>query len=359
MGGNTTPDYGSMFEELPIDSSIGKFADRLKEAFEAGDWKELGTILGKKFNEIADSINWKGFGKKVGYGINGAVKTAYYFLKTADFKKLGKNVAKFLNAGLSQIDFNFVGRLLVRGITAGLDFLIGALGGLNWKRVGKSVGDLLRGVFNEAQEWIAGIDWKGMAHSLYKNIKDCIAGIDFASVAESFFKLLGSALAAAVSFISTFVADIWKDITGYFHEYLINDDGTKKCGLDWVAGILQGIWDGIKNIGSWIKENVFDPFIDGFKSVFGIHSPSTVMMEMGGYLVEGLLNGLKNGFINVITWVGNTFERIKTTITNVWEPGYKTLYSVPFRWLYSCNTQTYLTGFQTLYLNIFRSVLLY
>lgn len=319
LGGNTTPDYGSMFEELPIDSSIGKFADRLKEAFEAGDWKELGTILGEKFNEIADSINWKGFGKKVGYGINGAVKTAYYFLKTADFKKLGKNVAKFLNAGLSQIDFNFVGRLLVRGITAGLDFLIGALRGLNWKRVGKSVGDLLRGVFNEAQEWIAGIDWKGMAHSLYKNIKDCIAGIDFASVAESFFKLLGSALAAAVSFISTFVADIWKDITGYFHEYLINDDGTKKCGLDWVAGILQGIWDGIKNIGSWIKENVFDPFIDGFKSVFGIHSPSTVMMEMGGYLVEGLLNGLKNGFINVITWVGNTFERIKTTITNVWE----------------------------------------
>lgn len=319
LGGNTTPDYGSMFEELPIDSSIGKFADRLKEAFEAGDWKALGTILGKKFNEIVDNINWKGFGKKVGYGINGAVQTAYHCLKTVNFKKLGKHVASFLNSAMSQIDFSYCGRLWVRSITAALDFLIGALGGLDWRRVGKSAGDFLRGAFNEAQEWIAGINWKGMAHSLYKNIKDCIAGIDFASVAESFFKLLGSALAAAVSFISTFVADIWKDITGYFHEYLINDDGTKKCGLDIVAGILQGIWDGIKNIYSWIKENVFDPFMDGFKSVFGIHSPSTVMMEMGGYLVEGLLNGLKNGFINVLTWVGNTFERIKTTITNVWE----------------------------------------
>lgn len=317
--GSSTPDYGSMFEELPIDNSISQFADKLKQAFEAGDWKELGTILGNKFNEIVDGINWTGFGKKVGYGINGAVQTAYWFLKTANFKNLGNRVAQFLNAALSEINFEFVGRLLIRGFTAGLDFLIGLLGGLNWKLVGKSFGDLLRGVFKESQEWIAGIDWKGMAHSLYKNIKDCIAGIDFASVAESFFKLLGSALAAAVSFISTFVADIWKDITGYFHEYLINDDGTKKCGLDWVAGILQGIWDGIKNIGSWIKENVFDPFIDGFKSVFGIHSPSTVMMEMGVYLVEGLLNGLKNGFINVITWVGNTFERIKTTITNVWE----------------------------------------
>lgn len=31
-----------MFEELPMDSSIGKFADRLKETFEAGDWKAVG-----------------------------------------------------------------------------------------------------------------------------------------------------------------------------------------------------------------------------------------------------------------------------------------------------------------------------
>ena len=56
-GGASTPDYGSMFEELPIDNSISEFADKLKEAFEAGDWKELGTILGNKFNEIVDSID--------------------------------------------------------------------------------------------------------------------------------------------------------------------------------------------------------------------------------------------------------------------------------------------------------------
>lgn len=131
-GGASTPDYGSMFEELPIDNSISEFADKLKEAFEAGDWKELGTILGNKFNEIVDSIDWAGFGKKVGYGINGAVQTAYWFLKTADFKNLGNHVAEFLNSALSEIDFTFVGRLLVRGFTAGLDFLRGALGGLNW-----------------------------------------------------------------------------------------------------------------------------------------------------------------------------------------------------------------------------------
>lgn len=318
-GGASTPDYGSMFEELPIDNSISEFADKLKEAFEAGDWKELGTILGNKFNEIVDSIDWAGFGKKVGYGINGAVQTAYWFLKTADFKNLGNHVAEFLNSALSEIDFTFVGRLLVRGFTAGLDFLRGALGGLNWKLVGKSFGDFLRGAFNEMQEWIAGIDWSGAAHALWQNTKDCIAGIDFASLAQSFFKLLGTAMGAAVSFIATIVSDIWKDITGYFQKYLTNDDGTKKTGIDWVKGICKGIVEGVKSIGTWIYDNVFKPFIDGFKSAFGIHSPSTVMAEQGGYIVQGLLKGIKDGIGNVLSFIGDFLTGIKDKISDAWD----------------------------------------
>lgn len=304
-GGASTPDYGSMFEELPIDNSISEFADKLKEAFEAGDWKELGTILGNKFNEIVDSIDWAGFGKKVGYGINGAVQTAYWFLKTADFKNLGNHVAEFLNSALSEIDFTFVGRLLVRGFTAGLDFLRGALGGLNWKLVGKSFGDFLRGAFNEMQEWIAGIDWSGAAHALWQNTKDCIAGIDFASLAQSFFKLLGTAMGAAVSFIATIVSDIWKDITGYFQKYLTNDDGTKKTGIDWVKGICKGIVEGVKSIGTWIYDNVFKPFIDGFKS--------TASEKWGQ--IKSVLSG---AWENIKTTAGDIWGKISSTISGIW-----------------------------------------
>lgn len=318
-GGASTPDYGSMFEKLPIDDSISEFADKLKEAFEAGDWKELGTILGNKFNEIVDSIDWAGFGKKVGYAINGAVQTAYWFLKTADFKNLGNHVAEFFNSALSEIDFSFVGRLLVRSTTAGLDFLLGALGGLNWKLVGKSFGDFFRGAFNEWQEWIAGIDWRGVAHSLWQNMKDCIVGIDFASLAQSYYKLLGTAFGAALSFISTLVSDIWKDINGYFQKYLTNDDGTKKTGIDWVKGICKGIVEGVKNIGTWIVDNVLKPFLDGFKSAFGIHSPSTVMAEQGGYIIQGLLKGIKDGIGNVLSFIGDFLTGIKDKISDAWD----------------------------------------
>ena len=309
--GSGSKNYGDMFETVPIDSSISEFTDKLKAALDAGDWKTLGTLLGEKFNEIVDSIDWSGIGHKIGYGLNGAIQTAYWFLKTADFKNLGNHIAELLNGAMEEIDFTYLGRLLVRGVTVALDFMIGLLGGLNWSLVGKSIGDFFKGAFNEAQEWIASYNWNKMGKDLWENLKACIKGIDFAGVAQSFFKLLGSALAAAVSFIAGFVQGIWEDITGYFQEYLTNDDGTKKCGLDWVAGLLEGIWDGIKNIGKWIKENVFDPFIDGFKECFGIHSPSTVMKEMGGYVVEGFLQGL-NKFSEIAgkvkEWAGKVIE---------------------------------------------------
>lgn len=62
--------------------------------------------------------------------------------------------------------------------------------------------------------------------------------------------------------------------------------------LDIGGNIVRGIWDGIKNMGSWLKDKVFgwaDDFIDSIKSAFGIHSPSTVMRDsVGKYLAQGV-----------------------------------------------------------------------
>ena len=70
-----------------------------------------------------------------------------------------------------------------------------------------------------------------------------------------------------------------------------------------VLGILKGIVDGLINISVWIVEHIFLPIIDGFKAAFGIHSPSTVMAEQGGYIIKGLLKGLIDNVGAVIKWV--------------------------------------------------------
>lgn len=92
-------------------------------------------------------------------------------------------------------------------------------------------------------------------------------------------------------------------------------DITLGIGIDIVKGLLKGILDGISDIYNWFKENIFDPIINSVKNLFGIHSPSTVMSEMGKYLMEGLLNGITE----LISQVINKFVEIKDSIVQKWE----------------------------------------
>ena len=286
-GAGGVADYASMFEEATVDGEIASFADRLKELFKSGSWAELGIFIGEKFNEAVDSVSWDKLGTKIGKGFNGAIQTAYGFMKTVDFKNVGKNIAKALNNTIENIDFETFGRLIIRGYTALIDLIGAGLGELNWKSIGAAVGNYLRGSFNEAADWLASVDWGQLGAKLYSSLKDVVTGIDFGGIAKSFFKALGSALGAVASLIGTFCADAWADIREYFSTKI------EECGGDIPAGLWKGILDGLGNIGKWIEENILDPFVEGFKKCFGIHSPSTVMEELGGYVVQGFFKGIE------------------------------------------------------------------
>lgn len=59
--------------------------------------------------------------------------------------------------------------------------------------------------------------------------------------------------------------------------------------------IMQGLINGIKNAASSVKESVVGAAsgaIDSFKSKLGIHSPSRVFAELGGYTMQGYGQGL-------------------------------------------------------------------
>lgn len=64
----------------------------------------------------------------------------------------------------------------------------------------------------------------------------------------------------------------------------------------WWESIKQGFLDGIKAVGSgiwgWVSEHIVDPFVNGFKDALGIHSPSTVFADFGVNIMEGLWNGI-------------------------------------------------------------------
>ena len=254
-GGGGGADYGSMFEELPIDNSVSEFADKLKQAFESADWKALGTIIGDKVNEVIDGVNWTGVGQKIGYWINAGVQTAYWFLKTVDFFKLGEHVAELVNGALEEVDTSFIGRIIVRWFTMKFDFILGALGALDWGLLARKVSDCIKGAFDEATEWLNGYDWSQMGKDLWTNIKAVISNIDWGGIAKSIFTFLGTAIRSVAQFLGGFFGSIAEDIKTWWNEDIKGADWKETAG-----NLLKAIGKGFVNIGGWVWDNIIEPF---------------------------------------------------------------------------------------------------
>ena len=60
-----------------------------------------------------------------------------------------------------------------------------------------------------------------------------------------------------------------------------------------VEGLISGI-SGLAGAAVEAIRGVGESILNGFKSLFGIASPSTVMEEQGNFLIQGLTNALVN-----------------------------------------------------------------
>lgn len=251
---------GTGFETVEVDSGISSIAEQIKKAWAEADFTDLGKMVGQKLNDALDSIEW------------GEIQ------KTA--KKIAKSIATFLNGFIEQTDWNLVGKTIGEGFKTALDFLYTALTEFNWQGLGSAVADL-----------IAGVDWTGIFNRLSGTA--------------------GAIVGAAAGFIKGLLNDAIAAVKDYFAEK------TEESGGNIVAGIFNGIVDAVKNIGTWIIDNIFTPFINGFHEAFDINSPSKVMKEQGGYIVSGLFEGLKEKISDILDWFAELPGKISDAIGDV------------------------------------------
>ena len=148
-GGASTPDYGSMFEEVQLDSDFASWIDQIKEAINNGDWVGVGKILGDKVNSIVDSIDFGGIGTKLGSGIQSAFELLYSFLDTINFDNIGAGIATLLNNAFEQIDFSLVGKTFAKRWTILVDLLYGFVTTFDWSKFGLAIADFINGWFEE------------------------------------------------------------------------------------------------------------------------------------------------------------------------------------------------------------------
>ena len=248
-------------------------------------------------------------GAALGAGLNLAIAFLVNFIYTFDWMKLGAKLAAMFNAMVSEIDWYSVGMLLWAKFKIALETLAGFLLNVDMKELAHAASQLIIGFFDSMSDTIQSIDWQALGHQ----IAEFLANIDWAGVADSFFEAIGSALGGLAAFLWGLIEDAWNSVVDWWHEVAYED------GKFTIKGLLNGIADALKSIGQWIKEHIFQPFIDGFKKAFGIASPSKVMAEQGGYIITGLLNGIKAGLQPIIDLFTMLKENAKKVLQGIIE----------------------------------------
>ena len=163
---------------------------------------------------------------------------------------------------------------------------------------------------------LEGTDWKKLITDIATGISDFLINFDWNGWFKSVGELIGAAVKALFdigSLIGGAIVNAVEAAKKYFQGKI------EECGGNIVAGIFKGIADAIIGIGTWIKNNIFKPFIDGFKEAFGIHSPSTVMAEQGGYIMAGLYNGVVSNLAKVLKFFGELKDQIVDKFSDVGE----------------------------------------
>ena len=263
-----------------IFKTIGNLAEQFKKA-----WEQGGT--GKKiFSDILKIVNGL-----LGH-LNNMTKATADWAKKLDFSPLLKGIEKLLKnlepltdnigAGLEWLYKNVLLPLAKFTIEDVLPVFLDALAGA--LKVINGVIEVLKPLFT----WF----WEKFLQPLGKWVgKNIVDGLQ--NIADV-LNILGDWLAKNKNFLQSAI----------------------KMGTDLIDGLLKGIGDSLKNIGAWLQENLVDPIVSGVKSLFGIHSPSTVFAEIGSFLIQGLLNGISSLIGGVSDLIGGIWGDIKKTISD-------------------------------------------
>lgn len=300
-----------------IAKSIATF---LNGFIEAVDWKLVGNTFSRGLNTVfgfadtfAKNFHWNSLGKAIGDGINGAmdgldwslikgtvhdtvsglISTLNTAIATADWKKIGKTVGEYFNTHLealytavSQFHWSDFGKAVS-------DAINNAVATFDAAKAGKTANDAIKGILDAFIQAVENTNWQQVG----EKIKEFLVNIDWVGIVEKISEAFGAAFGAFAATIWAIIGNAWKQVVKWWKDTAYED------GKFTIKGLFNGIVSALKNVGSWIKEHIFTPFIDGLKKAFGIHSPSTVMKEQGGYIISGLFNGMKAGLPGVLSWI--------------------------------------------------------
>lgn len=138
-GSTKTETPTSSFKKIPIEDGISDLAKRIKEAFEKGDFYEIGKALAEKVYGWFNSIDWEKVGDMVGRGIMSIVTLVKGFAENFPWGEVGAKLASGLNALFDRLDFITIADTLIALIKGALAAMLGFIETFKWKDHGEKL----------------------------------------------------------------------------------------------------------------------------------------------------------------------------------------------------------------------------
>lgn len=300
------------------------------------DFGQIGRSLATGLNSAVNVIDWQAVGFLVCNGFNAVIDLLYDFVSTFDFTKFGESVGTAITTAIQGIQWSKGGAAIGKSVSGLFDAfngfiektdfaslgkgIIAAVGGffqkIKWDSIGSALSNAIKTLLDTLYGLVAGTDWAEVPRYIVTSIGDFFSGFDWSGVSQSLGQLLGAAVRGAVDLMGSIwdmIKNAWGNLSDYFNDYI------QDAGEDIIAGLWNGIINALANVGEWIVENIFGPFVDGFRSAFGIHSPSKEMEPLGGYIVDGVLTGITDKWNGIIDFFSNGLTDIKNGFSDGWE----------------------------------------
>lgn len=276
---------GLVSQQSSLITKLTGWLKELKNAFVAGDWANLGATFAKGINSVFAALDDVDIGGKFGRFINAVATTFHSLFAGVDFTGIGKLAGRKLTDAFAAVNWKTVGEVIGMALLMLPALLVGFVLDTDWLVVGQSVSTALISALGTVTKWVQNTDWLKLGDS----VADMIAGVDWSGIVSGLFTYFGAAIGAGVTLLWGFLDDAVISIQDYFAKKI------NAAGGNVAKGLLNGILDGLGNIGSWLMKNVVSPFVAGFKGLG--NGVIDVIEEMINTIIDGF-NMLFVGRIN-------------------------------------------------------------
>lgn len=154
----------------------------------------------------------------------------------------------------------------------------------------------------------------GLLRGIRDNIGEFVTVVS--DIIENFLNAFSEQMPELVESVTNFLATAFTEVAYGLGELM----PTLMYGVG--ISFIEGFWNGLKEQAGRLGElimGIISDIIGWFTSGFGIHSPSTVMADIGKNIIQGLIDGVKGMFNllktvfveipgKVLSWIGNVLK---------------------------------------------------